>query len=227
MYKKNHFICALAGILALSPFMTFAMQQNNPPREKCVVCYEKLSKKKFRNVVLACEHTFHTECIWKWGTEKTDCPLCRKECSIILEKEHIEALDMHRIKDILNIQHLKIYDMSGLPAPAFKKILLLAGSVERYKKTLKPVNNETQVLPIDRQQQDDLAEIEDARRHKKGVMMAAVRTMFFFTIVATLLSIYPKKIADDHFKMIALFLSMVGFFVTCVYPEEFAELTEE
>jgi hypothetical protein len=43
----------------------------------CSICLEDFKQKKTNAVCLPCIHFFHTDCIEKWKTTNSTCPLCK------------------------------------------------------------------------------------------------------------------------------------------------------
>lgn len=50
--------------------------------EECTVCQSKF-KEADKLCTLKCKHTFHYNCLRKWGQYKQDCPLCRVPIPIL------------------------------------------------------------------------------------------------------------------------------------------------
>lgn len=51
--------------------------------DRCSVCQEEITKcQEF--IALACQHSFHPECIQKWFFENEDCPNCRRTTKSVL-----------------------------------------------------------------------------------------------------------------------------------------------
>lgn len=48
----------------------------------CVICAEEIGEVGTPVVALACEHTFHEECIRRWLTKRHTCPTCRLELEV-------------------------------------------------------------------------------------------------------------------------------------------------
>ncbi len=229
MIKHIKLTLLLVASVMVSPCMVIAMQQQpqpNPPREKCVICYEKLSKKKFRNLALECNHQFHTECIWKWANKNIECPLCRKEATIHISKKHIEALDANIIKDIMDDQTFRIDTFSDLHPNEVKKILMLTGIQYSTSDNQNTSNNPIHTTQL--RQQQERVRVEDVNLYKRTAAMAALRVIFILTIGACLVSIYPKSFTDELFihKMITLFLSSCRLAITYWYPDEVDYLEE-
>jgi hypothetical protein len=217
----------LAAITLFSSCMVIAMQQYNPPREKCVICLEELYKKKTINVTLKCQHQFHPECIWKWANENIACPLCRKEATIHISKKHIEALDENIIKDIMQGQTFRIDDFSSLSPNEVKTILAITGL--KYQDNTHTTNKTPpRILATQLRQQQERVRLEDVNLYKRTAVMVALRVIFILTIGACLVSIYPKNFTDELFihKMITLCLSFFGLAITCWYPDEVDYLEE-
>lgn len=43
----------------------------------CVICIEEFNEKDTIEVMVSCQHSFHTDCINKWYLQKRNCPICR------------------------------------------------------------------------------------------------------------------------------------------------------
>jgi hypothetical protein len=43
--------------------------------KECRICFAGLDNTE---MVLACQHSFHEECLWNWFYVKTVCPVCFK-----------------------------------------------------------------------------------------------------------------------------------------------------
>lgn len=52
---------------------------------ECCICMEDVDDEK-KGGQLKCKHAFHNECIKKWFSKKTACPVCRSKCSNCLYK---------------------------------------------------------------------------------------------------------------------------------------------
>jgi len=46
----------------------------NEEHKTCSICFDELEEK---GAMLECKHTFHPQCIEKWGRIKQECPVCR------------------------------------------------------------------------------------------------------------------------------------------------------
>ena len=51
--------------------------KNTQNDDTCVVCLESFDTEV--TVKLACKHKFHKDCIVRWVTQNTTCPLCKKD----------------------------------------------------------------------------------------------------------------------------------------------------
>lgn len=67
---------------------------------KCIICYDKLldneceqeeicqdededeDDKRSKNLILSCDHVFHSECFKEWYLGSDDCPYCRNKVSL-------------------------------------------------------------------------------------------------------------------------------------------------
>ena len=61
----------------------FIYDNNDDTDNKCSICMEHTKNKLCRK--LECSHVFHCECIDKWFSNNSSCPLCRHEIKNDLE----------------------------------------------------------------------------------------------------------------------------------------------
>ncbi len=57
------------------------MEHSLDPSVECSIC---LSNKT--DLILPCSHMFHAKCLEEWFYHNTTCPLCRYDCSILLNE---------------------------------------------------------------------------------------------------------------------------------------------
>ena len=53
-----------------------SINTNNNENE-CLICWDALTNGN--NMTFECGHKFHSKCIFRWMTDNTGCPYCRKE----------------------------------------------------------------------------------------------------------------------------------------------------
>jgi hypothetical protein len=54
----------------------------------CSICLENISEGSRVRLLNECNHIFHNICIDKWFLEKSSCPTCRKEYTLIIPKSN-------------------------------------------------------------------------------------------------------------------------------------------
>ena len=59
----------------------------------CSVCFEDVKQGERVRCLKECTHMFHSICIEKWFHEKSICPVCRKEYTIVKKSDEDEIID--------------------------------------------------------------------------------------------------------------------------------------
>lgn len=91
--------------------------QNNDNRRKlpklnikkeediCMICLGKLNNSQISKI--DCKHSFHTSCIKKWFNQnKSTCPICRKKCSTLINKNKFTGNMINPMYDRLLRQNI-------------------------------------------------------------------------------------------------------------------------
>ena len=87
----------------------------------------------------------------------------------------------------------------------------------------------TSALPVQQLRHNNVINaIVNVDNHNAATMIISLRMIFLFTIVASLIKIYPHHITDELFifKMVTLVLSLTGLCITRMYKDHYNELPE-
>lgn len=63
------------------PSDTCLMEHSLDPSVECSICLSNNT-----DLILPCSHMFHAKCLEEWFYHNTTCPLCRYDCSILLDE---------------------------------------------------------------------------------------------------------------------------------------------
>jgi Ring finger domain len=61
--------------------------------QDCPICMDETDKEWLR---LACSHSYHKECIYRWLGEHTTCPVCRYQVVMVPPIEHLPTLSVEQ-----------------------------------------------------------------------------------------------------------------------------------
>lgn len=70
------------AVIASLPIFIFKRMETGDEREgeaECAVCLSILEDDEMARLLPNCKHTFHAECIDKWLSSQSTCPICRTE----------------------------------------------------------------------------------------------------------------------------------------------------
>lgn len=78
-------------VIASLPIYIYKQNINGTGTE-CAVCLSMLEEEEMARLLPNCKHTFHAECIDKWLSSQSTCPICRTEAQPQLQPENREPV---------------------------------------------------------------------------------------------------------------------------------------
>ncbi|KAL5570985.1 hypothetical protein UlMin_020582 [Ulmus minor] len=81
------------SVIASLPIFTFKSSVRDPETApvECAVCLSSLEDEEMARLLPNCKHTFHAECIDRWLSSQSTCPICRTEAEPRLQPEPREG----------------------------------------------------------------------------------------------------------------------------------------
>ncbi|KAK9285372.1 hypothetical protein L1049_024563 [Liquidambar formosana] len=83
------------SVIATLPIFIFKQSDGGSDEngtEECAVCLSALEEEEMARFLPNCKHTFHVECIDKWLSSHSTCPICRTEAEPRLQPENREPI---------------------------------------------------------------------------------------------------------------------------------------
>ncbi|KAJ8752096.1 hypothetical protein K2173_001771 [Erythroxylum novogranatense] len=80
-------------------------QEDNGTSIECAVCLSMLEDQEMARFLPNCKHTFHAECIDRWLSSRSTCPICRTEAEPRIQPEPREGL-VGGAPAALSLEHL-------------------------------------------------------------------------------------------------------------------------
>ena len=82
------------------------MTIENPPVQ-CVVCLHDIDPLSKQTLSLGCGHSYHLDCITKWFTTNTTCPVCRVNMKIIAPLLKVEEEEKKKVEHVVKHEKIK------------------------------------------------------------------------------------------------------------------------
>lgn len=145
------------SVIALLPTFIFKkMNQDTKTTElECSVCLSALEEGEMVRVLPNCDHIFHVECIEKWLSSNSTCPLCRAEAEPPDPSEQIESSTLPPAPPLESVGSsvLCVEGSSGGAARAPSKISGSGSRLSSFRRMLSRERSSRRIQP-----QEDVTE---------------------------------------------------------------------